>query len=160
MKKTILERLHFWSAFQPDRAMDFNGFFWARPAGGVLIDPLPLDERGSGLVRDAGGARWVPLTDAAHWRAGGGLRGAFRAEVWAPGPERERLARDGRRPDRWFETASDLPAELREDIQIVPIHGGKSPGEVALFLRPIRVLLFGDVVRSDAAGRLCLLPAE
>src|SRR5262245_19848894 len=34
MKRTSLEGLYVWSAFQPDRAIDFNGFFWRRRDGG------------------------------------------------------------------------------------------------------------------------------
>jgi uncharacterized cupin superfamily protein len=160
MKKTSLDGLHMWSEFQPDRTIDFNGFFWARSGGNVLFDPLPLDDAGAAFVRNNGGARWIVLTNADHWRATESLRNAFRADVYAPGPERERFATEGRHPDRWYDGSSDLPAELREDVEVLPIHGGKTAREMALYLKPIRALLFGDVVRSAVSGRLGLLPDD
>jgi uncharacterized cupin superfamily protein len=157
MKRTILEGLYVWSAFQPDRGIDFNGFFWVRPGGGnVLVDPLPLDAAEAAFIRERGGARWILVTNADHWRATDALRDAFRAEVYAPAPERERLARDGRRADHGYEGTSSLPAEVREEVDALPIRGGKTEREMALYLKPIRALLFGDVVRSHFSGRLTL----
>ena len=60
MKATALEDLFTWSVYQPDRRIDFNGFYWRRPAGGVLIDPMPLTEDAeSWLAEQAGGVRWI-----------------------------------------------------------------------------------------------------
>jgi uncharacterized cupin superfamily protein len=161
MKQTILERLHMWSAFQPDRGIDFNAFFWVRRDGGnVLIDPLPLDDAEVAFVRKKGGVRWILITNADHWRAAGALRDAFRAEVYAPAPERARLEGDRRRPDQWYDAEGGLPGVLREDMQVLPIRGGKTPCEMAFHLKPLRALVFGDVVRSEQAGRLALLPDE
>jgi uncharacterized cupin superfamily protein len=161
MKSTILEGLHVWSAFQPDRAIDFNAFFWVRRDGGnVLIDPLPLNEAQAAFIRERGGARWILVTNADHWRAADALRDAFHAEVCAPSPEKERLARDGRRADHWFDGTGGLPAELREEVEVHPVRGGKTECEMALYLKPIRALLFGDIVRSHVSGRLTLVGDE
>jgi len=161
MKRTILEGLYVWSAFQMDRAIDFNGYFWVRRGGGnVLFDPLPLDEAKAAFIRERGGARWILVTNADHWRATDALRDAFHAEVYAPAPERERLARDGRRADHGYDGTSGLPAELREEVEVYPVRGGKTECEMALYLKPIRALLFGDVVRSHVSGRLTLLADE
>src|SRR5262245_6541470 len=103
MKKTILNELNVWSAFQRDHGIDFNGFFWVRPDGGhVLFDPLPLGEADVAFIRERGGARFILLTNADHWRGTDRARETFRAEVYAPAPERERLARDGRRADHAY----------------------------------------------------------
>jgi uncharacterized cupin superfamily protein/glyoxylase-like metal-dependent hydrolase (beta-lactamase superfamily II) len=159
MKRTSLEGLYVWSAFQPDRAIDFNGFFWQRRDGGnVLVDPLPLAEAQAAFIRERGGARWILITNADHWRATDPARDRFGAEVYVPASERERLARDGRRADHGYETAGDLPAGLREEVAVLPIRGGKTECETALYLEPIKALLFGDVVRSHDSGRLTLLP--
>lgn len=161
MKATILEGLHLWSAFQPDRGIDFNAFAWVRPDGGnVLIDPLPLDEAETAFIRGKGGARWILITNADHWRAADAMRDAFRAEVYAPAPDRERLTRDGRRPDQWYDAAGGLPAVLREAMTVLPVRGGKTPCEMAFFLKQPRALLFGDIVRTAVAGRLTLLPDD
>ena len=34
-----LDGLEYWGAYQPDRRIDFNGFFWRGPTP-VLIDPI------------------------------------------------------------------------------------------------------------------------
>ena len=158
MKQTILEGLYVWSAFQPERGIDFNGFFWVRPGGNVLIDPLPLDEAKAAFVREKGGARWILVTNADHWRATGAARAAFHAEVYAPAAEKERLARDGRRADHAYDATNGLPEALRDEVTALPIRGGKTECEMALYLEPLRALVFGDVVRSEASGRLTLLP--
>src|SRR6266850_1536377 len=159
MKKTILENLYLWSAFQPDRAIDFNAFFWVRPgADNVLIDPLPIDEAKAAFIRERGGARWILVTNTDHWRAADTLRDGFRAAVYAPAAERERLARDGRKGDHGYDESGGLPAELREEVMALPVRGGKTEGEMALYLKPLRAIVFGDVVRSHVSGRLTLLP--
>jgi len=40
----------------------------------------------------------------------------------------------------------------------LPVRGGKTEGEMALYLKPLRAIVFGDVVRSHVSGRLTLLP--
>jgi uncharacterized cupin superfamily protein len=161
MKQTILDRLHMWSAFQPDRGIDFNAFFWIRRDGGnVLIDPLPLDAAEIDFVRKKGGVRWILVTNSDHWRAASSLREVFRAEVYAPAPERERLEREQRRPDQWYDSGGGLPAILREEMQVLPIRGGKTPCEMAFYLKSLRALVFGDIVRTQVAGRLTLLPDD
>ena len=44
MKRTHRKDLYCWSRFDEARNMDFNSWAWARPAGTVLVDPLPLSE--------------------------------------------------------------------------------------------------------------------
>jgi uncharacterized cupin superfamily protein/glyoxylase-like metal-dependent hydrolase (beta-lactamase superfamily II) len=150
MKKTTLDGLHLWSAFQPDRGIDFNGFFWIRPDGGnVLIDPLPLTDAETAFIRQKGGVRWILITNADHWRAADAVRVAFRAEVYAPAPDRARLERENRRPDQWYDGSGGLPAVLREEVQVLPIRGGKTPSEMAFYLKSLRALVFGDIVRTQ-----------
>lgn len=158
MKSTVLEGLYIWSVWQPDRRIDFNGFYWSRPDGGLLIDPMEMLDDQLAFCRAQGGARWILVTNADHLRAAPLLREALGAELWAPAEERARL---GDAPvDGWFERTSDLPEPLRPDVDVLTIRGGKSPVETALFLRPLRALVFGDVVRSHECGRMRLLPDE
>ncbi|HUD71218.1 MAG TPA: cupin domain-containing protein [Dongiaceae bacterium] len=161
MKKTTLDGLHLWSLFQPDRGIDFNGFFWIRPDGGnVLIDPLPLNDGETAFIRQKGGVRWILITNADHWRAADAARDLFRAEVYAPAPDRARLERENRRPDQWYDGSGGLPAVLRDAVQVLPIRGGKTPSEMAFYLKSLRALVFGDIVRTQVAGRLTLLPDD
>lgn len=157
MKTTCLSGLSYWSSYQPDRGIDFNGFFWKRPEGrgGVLIDPLDLAEAQAGHVRDAGGARHILVTNFDHLRAAPALKQQFDGRVLAPAAERDRFGDAAHLVDEWF--SDELPEELRGDIQVLPIHGGKSPVEAALYLRPLRSLYFSDLVRSHSSGELMLL---
>ena len=173
MKSTILEGLCTWSVWQPDRRIDFNGFYWSRPhaqraakngaaggaeRGGLFIDPMPLSADQIAFAREQGGARWTLVTNADHLRAAREVREAFGAEVLAPSADRERFGEHQGQVDRWFESAHDLPEPLRADIEVFGIRGGKSPVEIALHLKPIQALFFGDIVRSHVCGRLMLLP--
>ncbi|MEZ5988389.1 MAG: cupin domain-containing protein [Planctomycetota bacterium] len=160
MKTTRLPGLLSWSLFQPDRGIDFNGFFWRRPEGrgGLMIDPLALDEAGLATVREAGGVADVLVTNFDHLRAAPALKEAFGARVLAPAEERERFGDRAGVVDAWF--GDELPEDLRADVQVFPIRGGKSPVEAALYLRPLKALYFSDLVRSHASGALILMKDE
>jgi hypothetical protein len=160
MKSTRLEGVRYWGQYQPDRRIDFNGFHWQSPAGGVLIDPMPLDEAQLAELRELGGAVWILVTNREHLRAAPALREALGARLLAPAEERERLGEDARHVDGWFSSTADLPAELAACIDVIPLHGGKSPMEPAFYLRPLQALYFADLVRSHASGALRLLPDE
>lgn len=158
LKPTCLENVHCWSRFQPDRGIDFNGFLWVREGGNVLIDPMPTNDDELASLRSLGGARWILLTNFDHLRATRPLKNQLGAEVLAPAGEHDRFGPEGGLVDHWFASSADLPEDLREDVGVYPIHGGKSEVEVALLLRPARALVFGDAVRSHVAGELRLLP--
>jgi glyoxylase-like metal-dependent hydrolase (beta-lactamase superfamily II) len=156
MKKTCLEGLYTWGRLQPDRLIDFNGFLWARPDGGVLFDPMELDDDEARLLAELGGATRIVLTNFDHLRATAELKERLGAEVYAPEGERERFGEAADLVDGWYTAADGLPPEL--GIAAHALHGGKSEVEMALFLEPIGALLFGDAVRSHEAGLLRLLP--
>ncbi len=160
MKQTRLNGLHYWGEFQADRRIDFNGFFWRRPYGNVLIDPMGASAVARAVVTDAGGARWILLTNADHWRSTDDWRELTGAEIAAPAAERARFGPAAERVSHWFDDKHSLPAELAEDVVPTLIHGGKSEAEAAFRLAPIEALVFGDVVRSHISGELRLLPDE
>lgn len=158
MKTTWLPGLHYWSEFQADRGIDFNGFLWARDNGNVLIDPMPGGDAERARVRELGGAAYVLVTNADHWRATSAWAQELDAEILAPSVERDRLGAHATTVDTWFDNSGQLPEPLRDAFDVRWIRGGKSERECVLYLRPLRSLLFGDVVRSHVSGRLCLLP--
>lgn len=158
MKATAIDDLFLWSRYQPDRHIDFNGFLWRRPAGALLVDPLPMTDHESEFARARGPVRWILLTNADHWRGVDEARSTFGAIVLAPEPDRERFGT--RAVDAWFGSTSDLPAEIAHDVAVHWVAGGKSRAEAVLELRPAGALLFGDVVRSRASGELTTLPAD
>jgi hypothetical protein len=160
MKSTRLEGIRYWGQYQPDRRIDFNGFHWQSPAGGVLIDPMPLDGDQLEELRGLGGAAWILVTSKEHLRAAPELREALGARLLAPAEERERLGEAAAEVDGWFSRTEDLPPELAQHLEVIPLHGGKSPMEPAFYLKALQALYFADLVRSHASGALRLLPEE
>ena len=123
-----------------------------------MVDPVPLDAARLAFARKRGGAAFVLVTNADHWRATDQAKDAFGAHVIAPSGERERLGDRAARVDTWLATSADLPEPLRETIEPFFLRGGKSPVELALHLKRQKALLFGDLVRSRVSGKLTLLP--
>ncbi|GIW70916.1 MAG: hypothetical protein KatS3mg102_0458 [Planctomycetota bacterium] len=157
LKRTRIDGLWFWNAYQPERGIDFNGWWWQHAAGGLLFDPMPLAGPELEQVRAGGGVRWILLTNASHLRAAPALKQAFGAALLAPAAERALFGEAAPQVDVWYESASELPAELRGELEPFPIRGGKTPCEFAFHLVPLRALLFGDIVRSERTGLLTLL---
>jgi hypothetical protein len=158
MKNTRLEGLSYWGRYQADRHIDFNGFHWNSPVGGLAIDPMDLDAEGVSGLTERGGVRWILVTNAEHLRATPALKETFGALVLAPTEERQRLGDGAATVDGWFEKTGDLPEDLQQVLELYPLRGGKSPMEPALYLKPLQALYFADLVRSHESGRLRLLP--
>ena len=156
MKNTRIGGLRYWSRYQHDRRIDFNGFFVADPSGGVLIDPVELEGDELAELRDLGGARTIVISNGDHVRAAVELARECGARLVAPAVERERL---GHLPiDDWFTGSHDLPPGLSERWEVHWLLGGKWPKEAALYLKPQRAWYFGDAIRSHESGRLRTLP--
>lgn len=158
MKSTRHDGLFFWSVHQTDRGIDFNGFFWKRERGNLLIDPLPLDDADRAFIEAEGGARFVLVTNAHHLREAPALARHFGAALLAPAAERAAFGEAAAAITHWIDGDASLPEELREDLRVFTLDGTKTAGELALYLAPLRALLFGDSVRAHRAGELCLLP--
>ena len=156
MKTTTLPGLRYWSLFQADRGIDFNGFCWTRPGGStVLIDPMPVAPDALAPVRAS--LDWIVLTNADHARSAADLRKMFDLKVTAPDCDREALS--GLQVDAWYGPNQALPTEL-SDLEAHWLHGGKTAHEAALWIPACSALLFGDAVRSHTSGELRLLPPE
>lgn len=125
-----------WSQWQPDRGMPFNSYFFETTDGGVIVDPLPLDDAGIECLRSRGGVRTIVITNPEHVRASAALREIFDAEI-VDNPN------DG---DEVFPGAFALRIEH-----------GKSP-EFALHLRAAKAAVIGDAIIGAPAGALSLLP--
>lgn len=155
MKSTVLDGLEYWGAYQPDRRIDFNGFYWRGPTP-VLVDPMPLGEEQLARLEELGGAEAIVLTNFDHLRATRELKARLGARVHAPEGERARFGDAADLVDVWYADGDALP----EGLDVHWIRGGKSEVEAALILEPLDALLFGDVVRSHVSGALRLLPDE
>jgi hypothetical protein len=68
MQPTVLPGVAMWSAWQPERNLFFNSFFFELPDGNVAIDPLPLDSRDADEITARGGLAWIVVTNRDHER--------------------------------------------------------------------------------------------
>lgn len=150
MKRLHRPDLYGWSVFDESRDIDFNGLAWVRPGGNVLVDPLPMSAHDRAHLERLGGAAWIIVTNSDHTRAAGELARAFGATLAGPRAEREGFAL----PCTAWLGDGDEPVP---GLQVIELHGGKTPGELALVLEHT-TLVTGDLVRAHAGGSLQLLP--
>jgi hypothetical protein len=150
MKRLHRPDLFGWTQFDEARDIDFHSVLWARPGGGVIIDPLPLSRHDLKHLRQLGGVRHIVVTNSDHARVAEALAIETGAELLGPDAERASFPMEC---DRW----------LRDGDEVVPgltalaLEGSKTPGELALLLERA-TLITGDLVRAHAGGRLDLLP--
>jgi glyoxylase-like metal-dependent hydrolase (beta-lactamase superfamily II) len=150
MKSLHRPDLYSWSSFDTERNVDFNSYAWIRPDGNILIDPLPLSNHDWEHLQALGGAAWIVVTNSDHVRATKDVAAATGAKIAAPAAERENFPIEC---DRWLSENDDLVPGL----QVLELHGSKTPGELALLLEKT-TLITGDLVRAHRAGSLMILP--
>ena len=127
-----------WSAWQPDRGMNFNSYLFEREGGCVAVDPLPLDEASLNAVQAMGGVHTIVITNPDHVRASAALRERFGSTIVDS-----------------FEDGQEVFAGARA----VTIPYGKTD-EVALHLPAAKAAVIGDAIIGSPAGALSLLPDE
>jgi hypothetical protein len=150
MKQLHRSDLFCWSAFNPERNLDFHSVLWLRPEGNVLIDPLPLSTHDQQHLKALGGAKIIIITNSDHCRDAAYVAKISGAAIYGPAAERK---------------AFPLPCQqwLSDKQEIVPgliafeLRGSKTLGELALVLEH-STLITGDLIRGHVAGELCLLP--
>lgn len=150
MKRLHRPDLFSWSVFDESRDIDFNGLAWIRPGGNVLVDPLPMSAHDRAHLERLGGAAWIIVTNSDHTRAAAELAQHFGAALAGPRAECDGFAL----PCTAWLGDGDEPVP---GLQVVELHGGKTPGELALVLEHT-TLVTGDLVRAHAGGALHLLP--
>lgn len=150
MKQLHRSDLWCWSVFDPPRNVDFHGYAWTRPGGAVLVDPMPMSSHDLAQLASLGGVAEIVLTNSDHVRASLDLQRIFGAPIRAPSAERERFPIP---VQGWLEEGDEpVPG-----LQVLELHGSKTPGELALLLEG-HTLFTGDLVRAHQAGALMLLP--
>lgn len=149
MKSLHRPDLFGWSAFDEARNVDFHGLCIVREDGNVLVDPMPLSAHDRAHLEALGGAAWIVITNSDHIRATADIAAWTGAKVAAPAAEQ------GEWPiqvDRWLEDGDTLVP----GIDVLALHGSKTPGELCLNLQD--TLVTGDLVRAHRAGQLMMLP--
>ena len=150
MKRLHRPDVYGWSVFNEERNIDFHSVLWTRPEGNVLIDPLPASAHDDTHLQELGGAAWIVITNSDHIRDAAKFAERTGAKLLGPKSEAENFAV---RCDQWL---SDGDAVV-PGLTVMEMHGSKTPGELVLVLEDTTVIT-GDLIRSHAAGSLCLLP--
>lgn len=139
-----------WSVFDCDRNVDFNSIAWIRPAGHVLIDPLPLSDHDWQHLQSLGETAWIVITNSDHIRASQEIADRTGAQIAGPRAEQATFAIGC---DRYLAEGD----EIVPGLTVMELHGSKTPGELALLLDD-NILITGDLVRAHQANQLMLLP--
>jgi uncharacterized cupin superfamily protein len=127
-----------WSAWQPERGMNFNSYLFERGDGCVAVDPLPLDDASLQHIERLGGVQTIVITNPDHVRASATFQERFGARV----------------VDK-FEEGQEVFA----GAYAVMIPFGKT-NEVALHLPAAKAAVVGDALIGSPAGAVSLLPDE
>lgn len=149
MRQTVVPGVWCWSRWQPDRSMDFNGFFAESPEGNLVVDPIaPGDE----LLADlrARGVATVLVTNRDHERASAAVAEATGAQVVASALDAPLLTG---RVDRTV-----VPGDTVHGWTVLGLDGCKTPGEIVLYDRERLAAIVGDAIWGTPAGALTLMP--
>lgn len=149
MRKTVVPGVWSWSRWQPDRDLDFNGFFVEGADGNLVVDPVELDEATLAGLRERGVAA-VVVTNRDHQRATAAVVAATGAQVIASALDAPLLAQ---RVDRTVE-----PGDVVHGWRVIGLDGFKTPGEIALHDSARRAAIVGDALWGTPAGALTLMP--
>ena len=150
MKALHQSDLFGWSVFNEEKNMDFNGVFWQRAGGNVVVDPVEISPHDAQHMEALGGVAWIVITNGDHTRAVESLRERTGAKVAGPAGEKESL---DLACDAWLADGDSLV----EGLVAIALEGSKTPGELALLLGG-HTLITGDLVRAPRGGSLVMLP--
>lgn len=149
MRKTIAPGVWSWSRWQPDRGLDFNGFFVETPEGNLVVDPVEPDDDTLAELRERGVAA-VVITNRDHERSTAAVVAATGAPVIASALDAPLLQHP---VDRTV-----VPGEIVFGWTVVGLDGFKTAGEIALYSKARRTAIVGDALWGTPAGALTLMP--
>ena len=149
--REIINDILTWSWFSKPHGYNFNGHLIRDPDGNICVDPIePTEGDIAAIVRE--GVSRILLTNRNHSRAANRVRARTGAQTAIHADD----ADHARSQD------TDIDDHLTVGGRIGPLEvigaAGKSPGEVALFLRDRGILIVGDAIIGNPPGRCGLLP--
>lgn len=153
MQKLSLSGMAMWSVWQPDRSMYFNSFFMEHADGNIVIDPLATTDDDIAYMRERGGVALIVITNRDHERRARELATMFGAKL-ASGEKEQSLLTGP--VDRVLKAGD----EVAHDIEVIALADGKTPGEIALYLRGKKTAIVGDALWGDPAGAVRMPPNE
>lgn len=149
--REIVTGIFTWSWFSEPHQYYFNGHIVRDPDGNICIDPVePAGDDLDALARE--GIDRIILTNRNHSRAANRVRSRTGARTAIHASDAEHARSEG--------TELDDPLEVGSQVGPLDIvnAAGKSPGEVALFWKDRGILIVGDAIIGNPAGRCGLLP--
>jgi uncharacterized cupin superfamily protein/glyoxylase-like metal-dependent hydrolase (beta-lactamase superfamily II) len=149
MRQTVVPGVWSWSRWQPDRALDFNGFFVESAQGNLVVDPIDPGEALLGDLR-ARGVAAVLITNRDHERATAAVVEATGAQVISSALDAPSLTIHADR--------TVTPGEIVFGWTVLGLDGFKTPGEIVLYDRARRAAIVGDALWGTPAGALTLMP--
>jgi glyoxylase-like metal-dependent hydrolase (beta-lactamase superfamily II) len=149
--REIVSGILTWSWFSEPHGYDFHGHLILDAHGNICVDPVEPTESDIDAIAGEGVARII-LTNRNHSRAANRVRTRTGAQTAIHGDDADH--------------ARSQDTEIDENIvvgdRIGPLEvvaaAGKSPGEVALYWRERGILIVGDAVIGNPAGRCGMLP--
>lgn len=152
--KVLLPGISFWSRFNEEKQMDFNGHAIALADGRVMLtDPPATNAATLDAIAALGPVAAIVLTNRDHRRDAENFRSRFNASVWGP-------ALDAPLIDIPLDRTLADGETLFARFTVIALAHQKSPGEFAMHDPATRSIIIGDAVIGKIPGRLNLLPSE
>ena len=149
MRQTVVPGVWSWSRWQPDRNLDFNGFFIETDEGNLVVDPIEPDDATLADLR-ARGVAAIVVTNRDHERSTAAVAAATGAITIASALDGPLLAQP---PARTVQ-----PGDVVHGWTVLGLDGFKTAGEIALYRRDLRTAIVGDALWGTPAGALTLMP--
>jgi uncharacterized cupin superfamily protein/glyoxylase-like metal-dependent hydrolase (beta-lactamase superfamily II) len=149
MRQTVVPGVWSWSRWQPDRNLDFNGFFVETTEGNLVVDPIEPDDGTLAELRERGVAA-ILITNRDHERSTAAVAAATGATTIASALDAPLLAQPVARTVQ--------PGDVVYGWTVIGLDGFKTAGEVALYRRDLRAAIVGDAIWGTPAGALTLMP--
>jgi len=148
--REILSNIFTWTWFSEPHGYNFNGYLIRHAEGNLCIDPVqPTDEDLAEIARV--GVATILLTNRNHSRSANIVRARTGAKTLIHPNDAGHARTQG----------AIIDGELRAGETIGPLTivavPGKSPGEIALHWPERKLLIVGDAVIGNPAGRCGLL---
>jgi uncharacterized cupin superfamily protein len=149
MRQTVVRGVWSWSRWQPDRGVDFNGYFVESDEGNLVVDAVEPDEMTLAALVQRGVAD-VLVTNRDHERATAKVAAATGARIMASALDAPLLTCTVDRAVK--------PGDVVHGWIVLGLEGFKTAGEIALYDDTRAAAIVGDALWGTPAGALTLMP--
>jgi glyoxylase-like metal-dependent hydrolase (beta-lactamase superfamily II) len=148
----VLDGVYRWSVWNEPRKLWFNSYRLRVGDVEVVVDPLPMSADIERALSPSPPTICV-ITNRDHQRAAAALRVKFGARLLVPRSDADAI-------DLFHDGVLDDGDIVADELRVVAVAGGKTPGELALFWPARRMLIIGDAAIGRPAGSLSMLPDD